>query len=147
MVMHTGASLLQCTRAHTHVMRSGGDCEDKGSAALVFFNVLIKGPGSMRTQSEWSHSGLKAAASLMRKWYRPMLIIWAVNAPSLQGAAAASAGEGFACHINCCLLPKCVLQPSPADQVQLKADEFASCQAPFDLPPLVLEGTGVTFCA
>jgi hypothetical protein len=85
---------------------------------------------------------LKAAASLMRQWYRPMLIIWAVDAPSLQGAAAASAGNGFACHINCVLLPKRVLQPSPSDQVQLKKDEFASCEAPSDLPPLILEGTG-----
>jgi len=104
---------------------------------------LISGPGSMRRQSEWTHAGLKAAASLMRQWYRPMLIIWAVDAPSLQGAAAASAGNGFACHINCVLLPKRVLQPSPSDQVQLKKDKFASCEAPSNLPPLILEGTGV----
>lgn len=96
----------------------------------------------MRQQTEWTHSGLNAAASLMRKWYRPALIIWAVDAPSLQGAAAASAGGGFACHINCVLLPKCVLQSSPSGPVELKPDEFASCEAPTDLPPLVLEGTG-----
>lgn len=67
-------------------------------------------------------------------------LLQAVATAALQGAASASQGDSYACHINCVLLPRKVMQGNGL--ATLKKDEFSSCVTPPDLPPLMLEGTG-----
>ena len=64
----------------------------------------------------------------------------AVATAALQGAASASQGNGFACHINAVLLPRRVMCGSGI--ACLKDDVFSTCVCPPDLPPLMMEGTG-----
>lgn len=136
-----GAEVFDCCNGSLHgAALSGGDCEDKACSASVFINCLITGPGHRESVAEWSHPCLKAASELIRKWYRPVMTIWAVATPALQGAASASQGDGFACHINAVLLPRRMMVGTGI--ATLKNDEFSSCVCPPDLPPLMLEGTG-----
>jgi len=136
-----GAEVFDCCNGSLHgAALSGGDCEDKACSASVFINALISGPGHRESVAEWSHPCLKAASELIRKWYRPVMTIWAVATPALQGAASASQGDGFACHINAVLLPRRMMVGTGI--AKLKQDEFSSCVCPPDLPPLMLEGTG-----
>lgn len=71
---------------------------------------------------------------------RCRLGVQAVATAALQGAASASQGNGFACHINAVLLPRRVMTGSSL--ATLKDDAFSTCVCPPDLPPLMLEGTG-----
>ena len=96
--------------------------------------------GDPKSISIAAFEAIKAASELIRKWYRPVMTIWAVATPALQGAASASQGDGFACHINAVLLPRRMMIGTGI--ATLKNDEFSSCVCPPNLPPLMLEGTG-----
>lgn len=72
-----GSEVYDCCLGAVHGhMISGGDCEDKGCAASVWINCLISGPGHRDSTAEWTDPALKAAAQLIRQWYRPVLTIW-----------------------------------------------------------------------
>ena len=68
-------TIVAAGRIHGHMI-SGGDCEDKDVLRRCGSIASISGPGHRDSTAEWFDPALKAAAQLIRQWYRPVLTIW-----------------------------------------------------------------------
>ena len=126
-------------------MKGGGDCEDKGVGAALYWRELCSGPGPFTEASTWEHPALQAAQTMALQWYRVLIVTWAVSAAAIQGAASASVSNGVACHINAVAVPHVDMKTTVPGMPGLRTGTFTDTPVPPGLPVLFMEGTG-NFC-
>ena len=113
--------------------------QDKALTALLWWTDLVHGPGSYAADAApWADDAcLSAAQTFAARYYEPVIVVHAVAAAAVSGAASASTNGSISCHINAMALPRDDLIPA-SDVLDLYPGCFPETGVS-GMRPLVLE--------